>query len=361
MTGPSALCPVISCAAMCLALLPRALQGHVSALAPLGMGGYNIVLQGHLQAATGSSASGAGSMSMLVKPGPVAIKIPFAQNEAATAAVEKEAGLMRKIAADPVETSQASRNTQLSAAVLGWVESAMVTGSAGALATVAESRHRETTPSLGQFSFWDHVPELVDSSASSLVVRPVGQSLHERLTRCGSTAARVALLQMALPGILRALVHCHARGVEHQDVRAANIILVPGLTADAGDASGSDQEAERAVLIDFGLARVRPGADSTMFGARDVVGLVLLCQQARHEEWTGHHARLAAVSAEQTSPATLAAADIADIAKELDATKAISLLDQALALAPGDGDSSPADAAAAAGAAAAGGAGRGAF
>jgi hypothetical protein len=60
----------------------------------------------------------------------------------------------------------------------------------------------------------------------------------------------VSLIEQALSGLAAA----HAAGVVHADIKPANIMVVP-----ADPATG---QAERAVLLDFGLARLKPRADA---------------------------------------------------------------------------------------------------
>lgn len=89
-----------------------------------------------------------------------------------------------------------------------------------------------------------HVVALVTEDRAALVTEPVGTSLLSELQRLPSAAARIELMRLLLPDMVKALVHCHARGIEHNDVRAANFIIV------ADEMSGR----HRAVLIDFGMS-----------------------------------------------------------------------------------------------------------
>jgi hypothetical protein len=71
----------------------------------------------------------------------------------------------------------------------------------------------------------------------------LGESLRERLDREGRLAPEAA--ERVLREVLEALDHAHRAGVVHRDIKPSNILLVrrPG------------ESRERAVLIDFGLAR----------------------------------------------------------------------------------------------------------
>ncbi len=72
--------------------------------------------------------------------------------------------------------------------------------------------------------------------------RLAGRSLHEIL-RSGridpERAVRLAL------GAARGLAHAHEHGIVHRDIKPSNLLIVPG-----------EGDVERAVLIDFGLARL---------------------------------------------------------------------------------------------------------
>jgi hypothetical protein len=70
-----------------------------------------------------------------------------------------------------------------------------------------------------------------------------GESLRDRLDREGRLAPEAA--ERVLREILDALDHAHRAGVVHRDIKPSNILLV----------RRADASRERAVLIDFGLAR----------------------------------------------------------------------------------------------------------
>jgi formylglycine-generating enzyme required for sulfatase activity/predicted Ser/Thr protein kinase len=79
-----------------------------------------------------------------------------------------------------------------------------------------------------------------------------GRSLEEIVQREGPMEL-LAALQLLNP-IAELLAECHAKGISHRDVKPENIVI-------------SKLEGERhAVLVDFGLVKIRRGLDSTVSG-----------------------------------------------------------------------------------------------
>ncbi|MFF2224886.1 protein kinase [Streptomyces globisporus] len=76
-----------------------------------------------------------------------------------------------------------------------------------------------------------------------------GSSLHDRLATCPMEPADAAELGR---GILSALRAAHAAGIQHRDVKPANVLLRPD---------------GRPVLTDFGIAAIRESTSLTMTGA----------------------------------------------------------------------------------------------
>jgi len=83
-----------------------------------------------------------------------------------------------------------------------------------------------------------------------------GESLWARVQREGKQSA--AFARQALSEIAQALAYAHARGIVHRDVKPDNILI------DAG--SG------RALISDFGIARIALEGDGTLTGTGAIVG-----------------------------------------------------------------------------------------
>lgn len=228
-----------------------------------------------------------------------------------------------------------------------------------------------------------HVVRLVDHSGVTLVTTPGGsfesESLLQALMRMPFAEDRIRMLHQLLPGMLRALVHCHARGIEHNDISFASFVLVPQADEAHGEGAGSFISpvegtgscvlpvegtgsigcgAHRAVLIGFGEAtmqRCEPDSEShcrdgavfirasgneggagsagtacagsgrESFGAWDVASLVLSCQEAAHPSWAGGKARRQFL-AQVDEPDERRDGKIAKIARGLSAARAVQLM-----------------------------------
>lgn len=306
LSHPSTLCYDNSFAALMPKLLP---QNFVSAGAPitiLGRGRYGFVLR--------ASAG---------KFGQVAVKVPMPANaegrgpanpsRAGATEVQTEAAIMRMLEAPPLSCS--ANLASLASNLLRDVTDGATAGQ------VASGSRPAAAPS--SYSWPNCVAKLVCESERAIVLAPVGTCLRDRLQQeeFADASNRLAYLQQLLPGMLRALVHCHARGVLHKDVRTANFILVADesdhhdgapdagaldacIGAGAGVGAATVQKSrggagpatatrvtalhrrERVVLIDFGLATATAASDDRLssaglaeqrnFGAPDIAQLVHL-------------------------------------------------------------------------------------
>lgn len=94
-----------------------------------------------------------------------------------------------------------------------------------------------------------------------------GASLQHRIERQGAFSAReVVRISMQ---IARGLAAAHAQGIIHRDIKPANILLEHGL--------------DRALVTDFGLARVADDASETMSGVLAGTPSFMAPEQARGE------------------------------------------------------------------------------
>lgn len=104
----------------------------------------------------------------------------------------------------------------------------------------------------------DEVGVTADGRPFFVMPRLFGETLRERLDARGplATAAAVSIAVQVLGGLEAA----HRAGIVHRDVKPANVFLArasgPPSAADPGGDAGSP-DAEHAVLIDFGIAKVR--------------------------------------------------------------------------------------------------------
>lgn len=305
----ASLCSVNSLATNLARVLPCNLTlDSSSAVLLLGSGGYGAVFFASVAERLPSSTTGS-----LVRRD-VAIKVPLhtlseKHPRGQAAAVHKEAAVMARL-----RQPDLPRSRELAAP---------------ALSVLSELLH-DSEPAAAYFECtWPgSVATLVGNSDCALVLAPVGKPLQARLMEFTGAAARTAYLWQLLPCMLRALVHCHARGVEHNDVRLQNFIVVSdnagaaavnpsrhaaggrsaaahaaGSTADRdrrscspdvpwiGANASTGSASERAVLIDFGTAShiaddsAAAAAAQKDFGAADVAALVRLFRLAARADW----------------------------------------------------------------------------
>lgn len=124
------------------------------------------------------------------------------------------------------------------------------------------------------FDWGRQAPE--EGGASFLTMELLeGESLQERLRRLGplSLAQAVFIVRQAAEG----LAAIHAAGVLHRDMKASNIMLC----------AGESDDAPRAVLLDFGIAREFDETRAALTGDQHVIGTLdyLAPEQLQGEPW----------------------------------------------------------------------------
>lgn len=287
MSDPDKLCPVISSYSKIKPLLPADIRDLAGPLAPLGSGSSGLVFRTTLR----SSASGSAGVALAPGLGNdvIAVKIPMSATGSSSTA--KEVAALKQIHSPPWPDTWAASAAALALALDARLSGASTSTAAGAGA--GASSHSGAGDASLRLSWPQHVAHLRSSSPQAIALGPVGVTLLKQLQSCGCAEDRVAMMLTFLPHIVRALVHCHARGVQHRDLRAANVIVVP--VEGTASATGPPTTSEHAVLIDFGEASREsapaPGTASdayAKFGAFDVASLIVLCADIAKPEWDGY-------------------------------------------------------------------------
>lgn len=306
LSPPASLCCINSLTYHAARFLPPTATLTPAPVTVLGTGGYGIILGASVHFAPTSSSWSLGRRGVTST---VAIKVPIASVAMAAAAggatasevaaahgrSADAASTMKTVAAEAANMRRLTGDALEFGPELSFLASSM-------LRTLVPDEHATRT------SWPDSVAQLLFESPTALVIAPVGTSLRDELTQpeFSTPAARVSFLRQLLPDMLRALIHCHARGILHNDVRLQNVILVsPGPTPQpsrlaTGSAGGSHAPGtaavranRRVVLIDFGLSTVSSNqqlsrqsvARRRAFGSADVAQLIGLFRCAAAHDW----------------------------------------------------------------------------
>lgn len=278
--APAALCNTNALAANLPRVLPSSLTLAPSApVVPLGGGAYGVVYRAAVVQRPRPSAGTASAAQADAQPGGLrrlAAGLPSAAASAASAGpphgaviaavkVPMDAVAEEQLAACAVDGKRSrdaghdalTPTVRKEVAVMQRLDGAAL-ACGPVLATVASTLLNELQPPLAAAaaSLWswpDSVVRLLGCSSTALVLAPVGVSLYDRLLKLETPAARSAYLRQLLPGMLQALAHCHARGVEHNDVRSMNFIVV-----DSGEGSCTErldsESAKPSRVAGFGTA-----------------------------------------------------------------------------------------------------------
>lgn len=313
LSPPASLCCINSLTYHAARFLPPTATLTPAPVTVLGTGGYGIILGASVQFAPTSPSWSLGRRGVTST---VAIKVPIASLAMAAAAggatasevaaahgrSADAASTMKTVAAEAANMRRLTGDALEFGPELSFLASSM-------LRTLVPDEHATRT------SWPDSVAQLLFESPTALVIAPVGTSLRDELMQpeFSTPAARVSFLRQLLPDMLRALIHCHARGIKHGDVRLQNFVLVPddptppssavAVGTGGSSALGVEQvEAamrahKRVVLIDFGLSTVSSSeqlarqsvAKRRAFGSEDVAQLIGLFRCAAADDWV-HHA-----------------------------------------------------------------------